>query len=162
MLNRRTFLQSSGFGIGGLALTYLLHQESLRAAPPLAQDLKPRSPHFAGPAKAMVHFMQNGGPSQMDLFDPKPELQKRGGQQIPKSVEIYQMGNSDKILSSPFAFKKWGKSGLELAEVLPHTGAIADDLCLVRSMYTEHNNHTEALVMMSTGKIFQGRPSVGA
>src|SRR5205814_649161 len=131
----------------GLAFAYLLHQEA--AGESFAQDLKPRPPHFAPRARAMVHFMQNGGPSQMDLFDPKPELQKRGGQQIPKSVEIYQMGNSDKILSGPFAFKKWGKSGLELAEVLPHTGGIADDLCLVRSMYTEHNNHTEALVMMS-------------
>src|SRR5262249_18372483 len=154
MFNRRAFLQSSGFGIGSLALTYLLYQEA--AAEPIAQDLKPRSPHFPAAAKAMVHFMQNGGPSQMDLFDPKPELQKRGGQQIPKSVEIYQMGNSDKILSGPFKFKKCGRSGLELAEVLPQLAGIADEICLVRSMYTEHNNHTEALVIMSTGKLFQG------
>src|SRR5262245_38646149 len=110
----------------------------------------------------MVHFMQNGGPSQMDLFDPKPELQKRAGQTIPRSVELYQMGNSDKILGCPFKFPKRGQCGMELAEVMPHLGSIADDVCLVRSMYTEHNNHTEALVMMSTGKLFQGRPSVGA
>jgi hypothetical protein len=110
----------------------------------------------------MVHFMQNGGPSQVDLFDPKPELQKRNGQPIPQSVEIYQKGNSDRILASPFRFVRRGRCGMELADVLPGLGGVADEIALVRSMYTGHNNHTEALVMMSTGKLFQGRPSVGA
>jgi hypothetical protein len=164
-LTRRRFLQTSGFGIGGLALTWLLHQEGLLAAEhgrPLPQDLRPRRGHFPARARAMVHFMQNGGPSQMDLFDPKPELQKRGGQSTPESVEIYQKGNSDKLLASPFPFRRRGRCGMELADVLPHLGGIADEIALVRSMCTEHNNHTEALVMMSTGKLFQGRPSVGA
>src|SRR6516164_6611392 len=97
MFTRRAFLQRSGFGIGGLALSCLLHEEQARADS-FAQDLKPRPTHFAPSARAMVHFMQNGGPSQMDLFDPKPELQKRSGQSIPQSVEIYQKGNSDKLL----------------------------------------------------------------
>jgi hypothetical protein len=163
MFTRRAFLQRSGFGIGGIALSCLLHEEQARAGSiAQAQDLKPRHTHFPPSARAMVHFMQNGGPSQMDLFDPKPELQKRAGQTIPRSVELYQMGNSDKILGSPFKFIKRGQSGMELAEVMPHLGEVADDICLIRSMYTEHNNHTEALVMMSTGKLFQGRPSVGA
>jgi hypothetical protein len=168
MFTRRAFLERTGFGIGSLALSWLLHEETARAAEQariakqIAQDLKPRPTHFAPSARAMVHFMQNGGPSQMDLFDPKPELQKRAGQTIPRSVELYQMGNSDKILGSPFKFIKRGQCGMELAEVMPQLGSIADDICLVRSMYTEHNNHTEALVMMSTGKLFQGRPSVGA
>jgi hypothetical protein len=163
LLNRRAFLQTSGFGIGGLALTYLLSQDGLAAegkAP--AQDLKPRQGHFPARSSAMVHFMQNGGPSQMDLFDPKPELQKRTGQGTPETVEIYQKGNSDKLLGSPFKFHRRGQCGMELAEVLPHLGSVADEIALVRSMYTEHNNHTEALVMMSTGKLFQGRPTVGA
>src|SRR5438132_6829198 len=159
MITRRDFLRTSGFGIGGLALTCLLAEEGL-AAP--AQDLRPRPGHFPARARAMVHFMQNGGPSQMDLFDPKPQLQKRDGQSIPESVEIYQKGNSDKILASPFSFHRRGQCGLELSEVLPQLGTVADEITLVRSMYTEHNNHTEALVMMSTGKLFQGRPSVGA
>jgi hypothetical protein len=168
MMTRRTLLERTGFGIGSLALTYLMQTEKVlgveTAQPdkPVARDLKPRVPHFPPAARSMVHFMQNGGPSQMDLFDPKPELQKRGGQPMPQSVEIYQMGNSDKILASPFKFHKCGQSGMELADVLPHVGSIADDICLVRSMVTEHNNHTEALVMMSTGKLFQGRPTVGA
>jgi hypothetical protein len=165
---RRDFLRSSGFGIGGLALTYLLHQEELMAGThdpvrnSFIQDLTPRHGHFPARARAMVHFMQNGGPSQMDLFDPKPELQKRSGQSIPASVEIYQKGNSDKLLASPFPFRPRGACGMELSDALPHLATFADDITLVRSMYTEHNNHTEALVMMSTGKLFQGRPSVGA
>src|SRR5262245_45145996 len=125
MMTRRALLERTGFGIGSLAVTYLMHAEKLlgnepaRNGKPVAQDLKPREPHFPPAAWAMVHFMQNGGPSQMDLFDPKPELQKRDGQPMPQSVEIYQMGNSDKILASPFKFRKWGQSGTELAEVLP-------------------------------------------
>src|SRR5262245_49935562 len=105
-LTRRDFLRTSGFGIGGLALAYLLNQEGRsapgHASPAAAQDLRPRPGHFPARARAVVHFMQNGGPSQMDLFDPKPELQKRGGQGIPRSIEIYQKGNSDKLLASPF------------------------------------------------------------
>jgi hypothetical protein len=161
-------LQNSGLGFGSLALAYLLSQEWRAAtahgsaANPIPQNLHARPGHLPAQARAMVHFMQNGGPSQMDLFDPKPELQKRGGQPIPRSVETYQKGNTEKILASPFKFHRRGKCGMELSEVLPHLGTIADDITLVRSMYTEHNNHTEALVMMSTGKLFQGRPTVGA
>src|SRR5438067_3512761 len=162
MLTRRHFLQTSGFGIGGLAMTWLLNQDRAAAATVASQDLRPRAGHFPSRARAMVHFMQNGGPSQMDLFDPKPELQKRDGQSIPESVEIYQKGNSDKLLASPFRFQRRGQCGMELAEVLPHLGSVADEIALVRSMFTEHNNHTEALVMMSTGKLFQGRPSGGS
>src|SRR5262245_59488877 len=84
---RRDFLRTSGFGVGGLALACLLAEEGLSAAEhgPTSQDLRPRRGHFPARARAMVHFMQNGGPSQMDLFDPKPELQRRGGQATPQS-----------------------------------------------------------------------------
>jgi hypothetical protein len=164
---RRQLFQTSGFGIGGLALSWLMEHDGCAAEhagsrQTAFQDLRPRHGHFPGQARAMVHFMQNGGPSQMDLFDPKAELQKRNGQGIPQSVEIYQMGNSDKLLASPFRFRRRGKCGMELSEAMPHLGTVADEITLVRSMYTEHNNHTEALVMMSTGKLFQGRPTVGA
>jgi hypothetical protein len=162
MHTRREFLHSSGFGIGGLALSWLLHREGTAAGEQVPQDLLPRRGHFPARARAMVHFMQNGGPSQMDLFDPKPELQKRNGQSSPATVEIYQKGNTDKLLASPFPFRPRGQCGMELADVMPHLAGVADEITLVRSMYTEHNNHTEALVMMSTGKLFQGRPSVGA
>jgi hypothetical protein len=160
--SRRDFLRQTGFGVGGLALAYLLSQDGASASGPAAQDLRTRRGHFPARARAVVHFMQNGGPSQMDLFDPKPELNRRAGQGIPQSVEIYQKGNSDKILGCPFRFRPRGQCGMEIADALPHLAGVADDITLVRSMYTEHNNHTEALVMMSTGKLFQGRPSVGA
>jgi hypothetical protein len=164
MYTRRRMLQVTGFGFGNLALTYLLHQDQLLAATPAtgASNLRAKASHFPPRARAMVHFMQNGGPGQMDLFERKPELQKRGGQPIPESVEKYQKGNTDTLLASPFKFHKRGQCGMELSEVLPHLGTIVDDITLVRSMYTEHNNHTEALIMMGTGKVFQGRPSLGA
>jgi hypothetical protein len=162
LLTRRRMLQTSGFGFGGLALAYLLGEEAQGAVKAVPHDLKPRPGHFPAQARAVVHFMQNGGPSQMDLFDPKPELQRRNGKPTPRRVEIYQKGNTETLLGSPFSFHRRGKCGMELSEVLPHLGTIADDITLVRSMYTEHNNHTEALVMMSTGKLFQGRPCVGA
>lgn len=162
VVTRRQLLQQTGFGVGGIALTWLLKQDGVLAGEARAYDLKPRESHFSPQARAMVHFMQNGGPGQMDLFDPKPELQKRGGQPIPDSVEKYQRGNSDNLLASPFKFHRRGRCGMELSEVLPHLGTIADEITLVRSMFTEHNNHTEALIMMGTGKLFQGRPTVGA
>src|SRR5262245_23006226 len=166
VLSRRDVLRNAGFGIGGLALAYLMSQDGLLAESPagkaVSQGLEPRRGHFPAQALAMVHFMQNGGPSQMDLFDPKPELQRRNGQSTPESIEIYQKGNSDKLLASPFPFRPRGKCGMELSDAMPHLATVADELTLVRSMYTEHNNHTEGLVMLSTGKLFQGRPSVGA
>jgi hypothetical protein len=108
-------------------------------------------------------LMQNGGPSQMDLFDPKPELKKREGQVHGVRVEMFQQGSeANKLLSTPFRFHRRGRCGMELSEVIPHLGSVADDFCLVRSMHTAHNNHTESLVMMNTGKIFQGRPALGS
>jgi hypothetical protein len=168
MIPRRALLKLSGLGFGSLAAAYLLHAEGLvggeesAANSPHATDLRPRPSHFPARAKAVIHLMQNGGPSQMDLFDFKPELQKRAGQTIPESVETFQMGNTTTLLGTPFQFHKRGQCGMELSEVLPYLGEIVDDITLVRSMYTEHNNHTEALVMMGTGKIFPGRPSLGA
>jgi hypothetical protein len=149
-LTRRELLRTSALGFGSLAFAHLM--ESSAAASP--------SPHFPPKAEAVIMLMQNGGPSQMDLFDPKPELTKNNGKTA--NVETYQLGNSDKLMASPLAFKKYGKCGLEMSTLLPHLGSIADELCVIRSMYSEHNNHTEALVLLNTGKIFPGRPSLGS
>jgi hypothetical protein len=157
---RRTWLRTSGLGIGGLALDWLLGQESARAD---GNDQRARRPHFAGRADSVILLMQNGGPSQMDLFDPKPELKRREGQVHDERVEMFQRGSEqNRLLATPFRFHRRGRSGMELSEVIPHIGAIADDLCLVRSMHSEHNNHTEGLVMFNTGKIFPGRPALGS
>jgi hypothetical protein len=166
LLSRRRLLQLSGLGFGSLALACLLNDDGLLAAdgpaPALPTDLRPRPGHLPARARAVIQFVQNGGPSQMDLFDPKPELQKRSGQASPQSVETFQMGNTTTLLGSPFKFHQRGQCGMELSEALPHLGTVADEIALVRSMHTEHNNHTEALIMLSTGKIFPGRPALGA
>src|SRR4029450_5271525 len=128
----------------------------------LNSDLKPRSGHFPGKAKAVIQLFQTGGASQMDLFDPKPELVKRSGQSGPGAIETFQAGNATVLLGPVFKFEKRGKCGMEMSEVLPQLGTVADELCLVRSMFTEHNNHPEANHMMQTCKVFPGRPSIGA
>ena len=125
-------------------------------------DLRPRPAHFPGRAKAMIMLMQTGGPSNMDLFDYKPELSKRDGQVHDGNFETFQQGNSNKLMGTPYPFKRYGQCGMELSELLPHTGSIADELCLVRSLVTDNNNHTEAIIMFASGKILPGRPTLGA
>jgi hypothetical protein len=98
----------------------------------------------------------------MDLFDPKPELARRSGQPYPGPVETFQLNNKNILLGSPFRFQKYGQSGMDMSEIVPHLGGVADDLCMVRSMCTEHNNHPEGLTMIQTGKIFPGRPAMGS
>jgi Protein of unknown function (DUF1501) len=151
LLTRRELLQASGLGFGGLALSAL------------AQAEEEHKPHFEPRAKAVIMLVQNGGPSQMDLFDPKPELTKKAGIVHGTKVETFQKGSeANKLLGTPFTFRAYGKCGMELSEVIPHLGSVADDVCLVRSMYGEHNNHTEGLVLLNTGKIFPGRPALGS
>ena len=167
LFSRRDFLQTSGLGFGSLALSYLVQADLLRGAGGVTSarslDLLPRAPHFAPRARSVIQLMQNGGPSQMDLFDPKPELQRRDGQKHTQEVETFQKGSeANQLLASPFKFAPRGQCGIELSDVIPYTASIVDDICLVRSMYTEHNNHTEALVMLQTCRIFPGRPVMGS
>ena len=110
----------------------------------------------------MIMLMQTGGPSNMDLFDYKPELSKRDGQVHDGNFETFQQGNTNKLMGTPYPFKRYGQCGMELSELLPHTGSIADELCLVRSLVTDNNNHTEAIIMFASGKILPGRPTLGA
>ena len=161
---RRDALRISSLGFGGLALQCLLNSEKLAASagqPPL--NLRPRAQHFGGKAKSVILMMQNGGPSQMDLFDPKPTLTKYNGKAHKIKVEMFQPGSEqNKLFASPFKFQRYGKCGMEMARVIPHIGSVADQLCMVRSMHTGHNNHTEGLIMFMTGKQFQERPTFGA
>ena len=131
--------------------------EAARAVP---LNLRPKESALPAKAKSVILLMQNGGPSQMDLFEPKPALARFDGKSHSIKVEMFQQGSEKNVLmKSPFRFHPQGRCGMELSEVLPHIGSVADDLCLVRSMHSEHNNHTEGLIMFMTGKIFQGRPS---
>lgn len=167
VIPRRQMLQMSGLGFGSLALTTLLHSQGLLAAENGFTDrseapLAPKSSDFAAQTKSVIMFVQNGGPGQMEFFDPKPELTTRHGQTYGGEVEKFQPGNSDELLKSPFKFYRRGQCGMELSEVIPYIGSVADDICLIRSMVSDHNNHTEALIHFNTGKIFQGRPALGS
>jgi hypothetical protein len=153
-LTRRAFLARYAGSLGGLALTHLLASDRARADGLLA----PKKPHHRPRAKAVISLFQHGGPSQVDLFDPKPELSKQHGQPYPGKLEAHFHTQVGKLLASPFRFHRAGQSGMELSELLPHTAQIADDLTLVRSMKTESVDHEAALRIIHSSKSFPGRP----
>ena len=157
-LNRRAFLGRSAGGLGALALAQLVSE----AKAPNGDPLAPKKPHNAAKAKAVICLFQHGGPSQMDLFDPKPELTKRNGKPHPDKLEAHFHTQQGNLLASPFKFDKQGKSGIELSELLPRTGGIAHDITLVRSMTTESVDHEAALRIIHSGKVFPGRPAWGS
>jgi len=159
--SRRQFLNRFGSGLGGMALADLVN--------PARADTLPAPSHHAPRAKRIIYLFQSGGPSQIDLFDHKPMLNKMHGQELPDSVRKGQRltgmsGNQSSlpIAGSPFAFSRHGESGAWLSDLLPHTAKIADDLCFVKSMYTEAINHGPAITYLQTGSQIPGRPSFGA
>jgi hypothetical protein len=166
-LTRRTFLQRSASGIGLAALGALLG-ERLAAAQAVTGD-SPGFPNFAPKAKRVIYLFQSGAPSQMDLFDPKPGLAKRRGEDLPDSIRKGQrlttMTSGQKkfpVAPSIFNFAQHGQSGATLSELLPQLSEVADDLCIVRSLYTEAINHDPAITFMQTGSQLAGRPSIGS
>ncbi|MAV35532.1 MAG: hypothetical protein CMJ59_08740 [Planctomycetaceae bacterium] len=162
MLTRRAMLRRSALGFGSLALSALQRGEDL-SAQLLPMEKRRQLHHFAPRAKSVIMLLQSGGVSQMDVLDPKPELTRRHGQTYSLKLEVQQMGSeSNTLLATHKKFQPRGQCGMEISDVLPNLGALADDLCLVRSMFTEHNNHSEAQVMLMTGKIFEGRPAIGS
>ncbi len=166
-MTRRHFLNSFGMGLGGIALSSLLKPEALLGATNSRGILG--TSHFAPKAKRVIYLFQSGGPSQLDLYDPKPTLIKKHGTELPKEIRQGQRltamsGNqaSLPLAGSPFKFTPHGQSGLEISDALPHVSRIADDICLVRSMHTEAINHGPGVTHMQTGSQFPGRPSIGA
>lgn len=158
-LSRRALLRAGALGFGALATEAFLAD----AAGAVVSPFITKPANFTPPAKSIIFLTQVGGPSQMDLFDPKPMLGKFDGQVHSERVEMFQKGSeANRILGSPWRFQPRGRCGMEISDALPHLAALADDLTLVRSMHGEHNNHGEALVLLSTGKIFLGRPSLGS
>jgi hypothetical protein len=163
-MTRRQLFGRSAMGIGTAALVSLLSAEDSVANPPTA-DL----PHFAPRAKRIIYLFQSGAPSQMDLFDYKPMLKKMHGKELPASVRMGQRltgmtsgQDSFPIASSIFQFKQHGECGAWLSEILPHTARVVDDLCIIKSMYTEAINHDPAITFFLTGAQLAGRPSIGA
>ena len=163
-LTRRDALSRAGFGIGSLALAGLLNDMGLTHAN--AANLSPlavRQPQFTGKAKRVIHLFMNGGPSQMDTFDPKPKLNALHGKSLPISKDLSKDKRlSGAALGSKFKFTKHGQSGIEISELFPHVAKHADDLCVVRSMFSDVPNHESALMMMNTGNLTLPRPSVGS
>jgi hypothetical protein len=160
---RRRFLQQCGTGMGALALGSLLNDKLLAADSGLPTLGKP---HFAPKAKNIIYLFQSGGPSHLDLFDPKPELQKRNGQQVPeelvKNIRLAQIGKEAKLLASPYKFAQYGKSGMWLSELMPHLQTIVDDVCFVQGFHSEAFNHDPATIFMNTGAQLAGRPGMGS
>ncbi len=153
--SRRQFLARNAMGIGSVALAWLLKQERLLAMPanvrkaPPTFDLKPKAPHHPPQAQAMISLFMHGGPSHMDLTDPKPQLTKYSGTDYSGDVAYsFVSSASKKLMGTPFRFRKHGECGTELSELLPHTAKIVDDICLVRSMHTDINGH-EAVDLVS-------------
>jgi len=161
VVSRRRFLQGLGNGFGTVALASLLQGDGLLAAESNGSALAPRPAARPARAKAIIQLFQNGGVSQMDVFDPKPELTRRNGEPHPTDVETFQLGNKNVLLGSPFKFQRHGQSGMDFSELVPHIATLADDICMVRSMYTFHNNHPHAMHMMQSGRIFPGFPTLG-
>ena len=170
-LTRRHFLNRFGMGLGGIALAWMLGPQSRAAAEALASSHGGilAAPHFPPKAKRVIYLFMAGGPSQLETFDYKPMLNQRNGENLPESVRMGQrltgMSGNQAILplaGAQFKFAQYGKSGAWVSELLPHTSKIVDDLCIVRSMYTEAINHDPAITFMQTGSQLSGRPSIGA
>jgi len=164
---RRHFFENCRVGLGSLALAGLLNQDRALAGATSANPLAPRAPHFPAKAKSVIFLFMAGGPSQIDLFDPKPKLQELNGQVIPESYvanKRFAFIKKDAcLLASKRKFSRQGQSGAEMSELLPHMHSVADDLCIIRSMATDVFNHGPAKLFMNTGSPqFSGRPSMGS
>jgi hypothetical protein len=161
-LSRRQMLAQCANGFGALALTALLGDAAYGASPADKDPLAPKSPHFKAKAKNVIFLFMDGGPSQMDTFDPKPRLAKEHGQPIKVKVEPTQFNNVGTVLQSPWKFKPYGKSGIPISDLFPNVAQHADDLCIIRSMTSESSVHTNANYFIHSGSTQQGRPSMGS
>jgi hypothetical protein len=174
-LSRRQLLRNCGMGMGAVALANLMAQMGFAeaisspaaaiASPALSggpiNPLSPKSPQFPGKAKRVIHLFMNGGPSQVDTFDPKPMLTQFAGKALPGDY-LPTERKTGVALASPFKFKKYGKSGIEISELFPHLAESADELCVIRSMNADVPNHEPSLMLMNCGDARMIRPSMGS
>lgn len=168
-VRRRTFLQRTALGLGGVALSNLLASDAApaRAERPLIGGALEGLPHFAPRARRVIFLYMSGGPSHLETFDYKPKLAELDGQPFPSSITAGQpiaqlQGQELRCLAPQFKFRRHGESGQEIADILPHTAEIADEICIIRSMHTDQINHDPAHTVMNTGTSISGRPSMGA
>jgi hypothetical protein len=166
---RRKFLSQSGFGLAAAAVSLLMGDSATGAERTLRATGSTGVPHLKPKAKRVIYLFQSGGPSQLDLFDYKPALMKRGGANLPSSIRMGQRlttmtsgQDSLPIVPSLFSFAQYGKSGAWVSELLPHIAQIVDELCFIKSVHTEAINHDPAVTFFQTGSPLAGRPSMGA
>jgi hypothetical protein len=161
-------LETAGGGFGALALAWMTAQENAAAAEPEKKQpglFAPKAPHFKARAKSVIFLFMDGGPSHIDLFDPKPKLNELAGQTLPESFGRVDTANGvgrNKLLATKFRFKKYGESAIPVSTLLPNIAECVDDLCILRSCHAEGKNHAAAVCQMNTGTIIPGRPSLGA
>ncbi|MGD9647909.1 MAG: DUF1501 domain-containing protein [Pirellulales bacterium] len=167
--DRRRFLRQAGGGLGMIALASLLDRDTRRAAAATASatasPLAPKPPHFAPRAKRVIYLFMHGGPSHVDLLDPKPELIKYAGQPLPESVGPVMTRRKvarNPLLAPVKPFRPRGESGLEISDFLPHVAELADELCVLRGCHGDSVNHPQSVYQMNTGSILMGRPSLGS
>jgi len=165
-VTRREALCRIGNGFGMLAFAGMVGESLATAATLVASQLDPKvrasgGLHHAAKAKHVIFLFMNGGLSQVDSFDPKPMLEKYHGQPLPGG-NIATERKTGALMRSPFAFKKYGQSGMDVSELFPHVGECADDICFIRSVYTDIPNHEPSMLMMNTGHSQVGRPSIGS
>lgn len=167
--SRRKFLEEVACGVGMIALWRLFELEGLAGGLP-ARDLKhplaPRAPHFSPRAKNVIFLFMEGAPSHLDLYDPKPQMKRYEGRPLPESMlqnaRLPFIKPSATVWASPREFQKYGRSGVEYSDYIPHIGSCADDICLIRSLHTEQVNHHPGQLMMNCGSPLVGRPSMGS
>jgi hypothetical protein len=156
-------------GLGSLALAWLLNEDRLLAEPvrpeltPRRFDLTPKPPHFPARARAMISLVMQGGPSHIDLLDPKPLLARYDGQPFPGTIQFDNAAEaSSKVLASPWRFRRHGQCGTEVSELLPHLAEVVDDITVIRSTRTAVNNHVQSIHALNTSRIQAGRPVLGS
>ncbi|MEI8282458.1 MAG: DUF1501 domain-containing protein, partial [Armatimonadota bacterium] len=174
-ITRRTLFKKVGYGLGNVALASLMADPALgffvdqqkKKPTPKPGPLSPKAPHFKGKAKSVIYLFMAGAPTQLDLFEPKPILNKFDGDVCPEEYIkgerfAFIRGGKPKLLGSPHAYKQYGQSGHQISALLPHLGTIADDISIIHSMKTEQFNHAPAQLFMNTGFQIPGRPSLGS
>jgi hypothetical protein len=163
-LTRRSFFQRMGAGIHGAALFHLFAHSLQADEKHVAPSLRPKPPHFPAKAKSVIHLFMNGGPSQMDLFDPKPALDEHHGESYFNKIagEVENVKDAGAIMRSPFTFAQHGRCGMWVSDALPCLTRHVDDIALIRSLYTTNITHEPAVYLIQTGRMFSGHPTLGS
>ena len=163
-VNRRSFFKHVGAGIHGAALLHLFRQNLFADEKRAVPGLSPHPPHVPARAKSVIHLFMNGGPSQMDLFDPKPALDAHHGEPYFNKIagEIENIKDAGALMRSPFKFARHGQCGMWVSDALPHLTRHVDDIALIRSLYTTNITHEPAVYLIQTGRMISGHPTLGS